>query len=337
MTNTPEPANVHQNALHSIPGYATAEERIARLSEWDGSRARTVTTALNDAAQALRDGITAVADGGDVDLVALARRTKELEAERDIEALITGYATGISASLRSETRSLTPAEKDHALRYLNGLVQQVATEVRTLDATLGAVSSSSAAFRGTPDQLTAWQRLDQLVELYEAVRTSQHKLVLLDNGGPITLGKLHTTGLLADAFDRDRFWISRRMQLVRQASPFPDSDQPYERWLAPDTLDQQAPIERTDNTWWPTPDRHEYLRWASVNARPWVPTMGQLDAAHDAANTALQSTGLPHVHKYFAITGATPITPLPAVNETTAAKQKRSTFGTRQPARQFGS
>ena len=67
-----------------------------------------------------------------------------------------------------------------------------------------------------------------------------------------------------------------------------------------------------------------------------MPSNDKLVAADQAAELALQISGLPHAHDYYRITGAKPVIPLPPITGDSAHSGVGHTRGHRRPEPVFG-
>lgn len=312
-TTIPAPGEIYGAALDAIPDYTSAETRRHRLDEWLNYTPHGVNAEITAAQTELTAAIERVADGEELDLLAIGQRIVDLEQKRTVNGIVAAMVQRLSGQLSASTRDLDRAQQGAALGYLNTLLAALVTEVRSIDGVLGGVVDAPMAFRGTERQLSAWKRLDQLVETYDAIRAAQE--LTLRGSGILTETRLRS-GLLADAIDRERGWVVRRIKSAASAEPRSEAQEQALAWLAPAGLQAQAPFESATSvdSWWPDTDRHRYLRWACTSAHPWVPTPEQLQKAQELALIATDRIGATTVQsarEYYRITGATSTAPLP--------------------------
>lgn len=176
--------------------------------------------------------------------------TERSQLERD-RAL--AHLRHFSGSLRDARTKwlLSHADATPAFAVLRGELADLITETVDVDQVLGPVTTLDAAL-ADPATAAAWSRLAMLVQRYDALRAAQVKLTggALGNSGPAGRTLVCRHGLVDLSGD--------------------ESDGPS--W----------PDPRTD-TWWPTGDRHAYLRWLATSDAAVLPDPQDVEAAADAA------------------------------------------------------
>jgi hypothetical protein len=313
--------DIRTTALGKIRGYTQYERGKSRLSELDA-----LTRDVQPADEQLRGAVDAYLNGNDdIDIADVA-----VEAERAKTYTAAMYELGnIVRELQSHyprLRRFRAEEVEPALRYLDEELTNLISEVRFVDESLYRIASLEDAVKhGKQD---TWLRLVDMTERYEQIRaaqravTTQHHLLEIP-GVPIPIDAYFACAYLADALDREDYWVTQRTAAAMQSSNSSDpSERDYLEWLrpAPDAAGGFTKNDKDDRIW-PDQSHEMYLRWIATNAQPWVPTVDQLTSAFIAADGAIKSIGRNglspvlglHISDYYEITETTSARPIPAL------------------------
>jgi hypothetical protein len=286
-TTAPENPETILAAVHRLIG---KEDRIKEVTIMQGTLTSLPKESVRTAKRELSEAVTRHAAGGSEDLRAFARAV--VDAQYEDQALVLLQRELADALMTRRDQSIAPnitnAVETQALDYLRAELARVLEVARECDTALGSVTSASDAIRA--GQSNRWAVLDDAVADYDAIRAGQVEVYSKTSGGNDSNVPhfFRTVGLLADAIDKDGFWIARRRHSSQQSPRTFAAEKAWDEWLR--TVPAVDVWPRVEEGHWPTSDKHAYLRWIATNATPWVPSLAALKAAHAAANTATAST-----------------------------------------------
>lgn len=191
----------------------------------------------------------------------MRRAADDRAAFRGVLRTVTAH---LSDLLHQAEREAVPYRLAQLGRDLGALVDQART---LLPALAGARSAETAIERGAAD---AWQRMTELGGRYGALRTRQAALtgeLMSDGHGALTRVKRH--GILANVREVWPDAVKHDANEMGEPAPWPhERGRPYD-----------------------TPHGREFLIWLAETpeARPWVPSVDQLDRAAAAARDAVSA------------------------------------------------
>jgi hypothetical protein len=286
-TTAPENTETILDAVHRLIG---KEDQIREVTIMQSTLTSLPKESVRTAKRELSEAVTRHAAGGTEDLRAFARAV--VDAQYEDQALVLLQRELADALMTRRDQSITPnitnAVETQALDYLRAELARVLEVARECDTALGSVTSASDAIRaGKSNQ---WAVLDGAVADYDAIRAGQVEVYSKTSGGNDSNVPhfFRTVGLLADAINKDGFWTARRRNASQQSPRSFESEKAWEGWLrAIPQVDAWPPISEG---YWPTSDKHAYLRWVAINATPWVPSLDALKATYTAATTATVPT-----------------------------------------------
>lgn len=204
---------------------------------------------------------------------------------------------------------------DKALTCLDGELQALVAEVvETADVlgTLGGVQTILE--RGSSDQIKKWRQSKNLVERYKDIRDTQLSITRQCVDATQS-SHVYEVGFLRNSLDHAAFWQVQRAQAytTRAAQDNDESVSGYNNWLTAFTP-AAYPHKRSV---FPVADDQDiaYLLDVCTNHELWVPSIGQLTAAWDSANSTAQPISFDRLQgteeardRYYEVTGATPAT-----------------------------
>jgi hypothetical protein len=175
-----------------------------------------------------------------------------------------------------------------ALTFLNARLQDLMSQVKDLDHTLGDITSASRALHGSDTESQAWRDLEQAVAEYTEIRAAQHRITIrIVEQGVERRDAFATHGYIRNAFEDESYWttVARHVSSWRNVSndgfaPILAEwakNPPAVRW----TRDTNATLPDSDPT--------GYLRWLATESTPWVPTIDELDDAYEQARAMSSS------------------------------------------------
>ncbi|MDJ0315066.1 hypothetical protein [Arthrobacter sp. H35-D1] len=222
----------------------------------------------------------------------------------------------LKAAKAQVERLRTEAVQDHAdkaLAYLDHELQELISEVVDTADSLGSLSDVQRILEaGTSEQIKAWRNTTKLVERYIEIRSAQVTITrqCLDAG---QLNFIYEAGFLRNSLDDSAFWNDQRSQAYtpRAAHDQDDHVVRYNNWL---TNCESAKYPHKREVMPVSNDQHiAYLLDVCTNSQLWVPSIGKLLAAWNAANSAAQPVSFDRLkgmeesrNQYYEITGTTP-------------------------------
>jgi len=190
--------------------------------------------------------------------------------------------------VRTVGRKSNPDEVAPALTFLNTRLQHLLSRVKEIDGTLSAITSASAALRGSDAEAQAWQDLERAVAEYTEIRTAQHQITLRIVEDDADRRKALTThGYIRNAFEDESYWttVARHVSGWRNVSNDGFAPVLVEWAKNPPALRWKRDV----NSILPDSDSAGYLRWLATESTPWVPTIDELDTAYEQAHAMSSS------------------------------------------------
>jgi hypothetical protein len=282
---------IREQALALIPAANTSSAALARIHALQ--QAIPFESEQRRAAAALVDVVARYARGEDVDVAAAAAAVPAAmntdQANQTLRMALQDEAASHGDALRPESGRLTVEQQQPAIDLLADALSTIILGVTQLEPALTGVRDANEAIRaGAADE---WATLDTLVAQYDEVRAVQHHLYTNTVGVDDANANLWmvTVGLFADALEHEEFWVERRMQSARNSPNTYSNEQAWKDWLSAVTYPAPWPSAETQG-WWPTPDRHAYLRWIAASAHPWVPALSIARQVYESARPATSPT-----------------------------------------------
>jgi hypothetical protein len=278
-------------------------------------RANAIRNELLEMAAVEGMGALRTAIAGDASLeVLLEAARREVDAKREILArqMVADELAAIRTNSRMMRESITSSDLKPALAWLNTELGALMSRVRGLDKRAGASRPSMGEVAADPALAEVWAKLDEAVSDYVGIRAAQTHL--LGVFAKVPRDVTDRSGHFRDALEVDAPARAMRLRESRRSSQVRDEEALLE-WFA---AVPRVPFSRgEDREAVDTDDPVGFLRWISRNAKPWVPTVGELLAVDDLVRRMLRGvvsvTGLQEAHQcaetYF--DGLTPSTPLP--------------------------
>lgn len=240
-------------ALRSLPEWTATRDQLATLPTYR----RTVPVGQAEAVvdQLVLDALASGAALDDANLTAHAARA---HAEAQGALLVAQAVHRIREQLTNSLDDALTAGRDRILAHLNGQLQGVLSEARNVLDRLGGIRDAEQAIDGGMlDVLRTWRRL---VALHGQVRNAQRIIV----GSSDSLGRPF----------RDRV-------LAHVAEPAAGDGDYYARLIGCRVIDGDDTRPPLPASWADDWTSEAGLEWCAQhpNARPWVPTTAELDAA----------------------------------------------------------
>jgi hypothetical protein len=280
----------HENILATIYRLIGKEDRTKEVTIMQGILTNLPKERVRTAKRELSEAVARSAAGGSEDLNAFARAVVNAQQEDLALTLLQRELADALMNRRDQSiaPSITTAVEAQALEYLNMELARVIEVVRECDAALGSVANADHAIRA--GQSNRWAVLNAAVADYDAIRAGQNEVYLKTGGGTDSNIPqfVRTSGLLADAIDKDGYWTARRRNSSQQSPRTFANEKAWDEWLRAIPMTNAWPAVQEGH--WPTSDKHAYLRWIATNATPWVPSLAVLKATHISATTATAST-----------------------------------------------
>lgn len=284
----PKTQSIAEAAKAAIPGYTDAKRYLDTLTRWKAEHPRFAEVAdpFEEFRAAARAGGELPADVGQ----------RINDSERAILAHQRTAAEIVNAhsEARNEVANVLRDGADYALEHLHREILKRQDTIREAAKTLDGVTSSDQAMRNATHR-EAWGQLAAAVDDVDQIRTTQWSLYK-DRAGSgegwyDVKVKYASVAFLTNALDYDPELVAYRHQQARRIRPdrFPELEE-HATWLT-STPATPWPKADYDSPWWPTDDHTGYLMWATRVTSLWVPTIDQIQDAHDAAIGAALDVG----------------------------------------------
>lgn len=284
----PKTQSIAEAAKAAIPGYTDAKTYLDTLARWKVEHPHTaaVVDPLDEFRATARSGGELPTDIGqrinDSERAVLAH-------QRTAAAIFQAHNEA-----RNEVANVIRDGADHALEYLHREILKRQDTIREAAKTLDGVTSADQAMRNATHR-EAWAQLAAAVDDVDQIRTTQWSLykdrVGDGQGWFDTQLQYASVAFLTNALDYSRLLTDhRRASRVQMRPDIVEDVAEHAEWL--DNFPAPRYEQATRGTpWWPTDDHTGYLIWATRVTSLWVPTIDQIEAAHEAAKAATAPLG----------------------------------------------
>lgn len=218
---------------------------------------------------------------------------------------------GAKKQLMRMQREAVQDGADAGLSYLSSELGKLVKDVHAVAGKLSSAPDAEAVIRsGDPQQFEAWNHVDLLIARYGEIRNTQKDIVAMALGGE-EAHKFFEVALFRNSLDVSPYWQElRRRGFSNPLSSYSDqavSD--YNKWLV-----AYAEFPFPYKGIWPTGDRKSYLLHICTTTDLWVPSIREINAAHEAARVAVLPVDMSKVQgaeeardRFYKVTGSTPV------------------------------